>query len=87
MGDLDVQYVWRFLRCHKIDLVVRKSWCESNDPNFRPKLLMLLASISPRPRRPLCYPWTKAFDPGFGASAGLSVSYPIVEEAGFFFGA
>ena len=37
MGDVDVQYVWRFLRCHKIDLVVRKSWCESNDPNFTAK--------------------------------------------------
>src|SRR5205807_10495456 len=34
LGDVDVQYVWRFLRSHKIDLVVRKSWCESNDPNF-----------------------------------------------------
>lgn len=26
LGDVDVQYVWRFLRNHKIDLVVRKSW-------------------------------------------------------------
>src|SRR5258708_17791042 len=34
LGDVDVQYVWRFLRSHKIDLVARKSWCESNDPNF-----------------------------------------------------
>ena len=34
LGDVDVQYVWRFLREHKIDLVARKSWCESNDPEF-----------------------------------------------------
>ena len=34
LGDVDVQYVWRFLREHKIDLAVRKSWCESNDPEF-----------------------------------------------------
>jgi transposase len=34
LGDVDVQYVWRFLRHHKIDLVARKSWCESNDPAF-----------------------------------------------------
>jgi hypothetical protein len=34
LGDVDVQYVWRFLRSHKIDLVARKSWCESNDPHF-----------------------------------------------------
>jgi DDE superfamily endonuclease/Homeodomain-like domain len=37
LGDVDVQYVWRFLRSHKIDLAVRKSWCESNDPNFTAK--------------------------------------------------
>ena len=34
LGDVDVQYVWRFLREHNIDLVTRKSWCESNDPEF-----------------------------------------------------
>jgi len=34
LGDVDVQYVWRFLRTHKIDLAARKSWCESNDPDF-----------------------------------------------------
>src|ERR1700682_4068955 len=28
LGDVDVQYVWRFLRSHKIDLAARKSWCE-----------------------------------------------------------
>src|SRR3954464_3061997 len=37
LGDVDVQYVWRFLRSSKIDLVARKSWCESNDPNFTAK--------------------------------------------------
>lgn len=37
LGDVDVQYVWRFLREHKIDLVARKSWCESNDPAFAAK--------------------------------------------------
>src|SRR5438046_3035800 len=26
LEDVDVQYVWRFLREHKIDLAVRKSW-------------------------------------------------------------
>jgi transposase len=34
LGDVDVQYVWRFLRSRKIDLAGRKSWCESNDPEF-----------------------------------------------------
>ena len=34
LGDVDVQYVWRFLRGQKIDLAGRKSWCESDDPEF-----------------------------------------------------
>src|SRR6267142_1111747 len=37
LGDVDVQYVWRFLREHNIDLSARKSWCESNDPQFAAK--------------------------------------------------
>src|ERR1700682_3827664 len=40
VGDIERnqhQYVWRFLRSHKIDLAARKSWCESNDPNFTAK--------------------------------------------------
>jgi len=37
LGDVSVQYVWRFLRSHKIDLAARKSWCESNDPDFASK--------------------------------------------------
>jgi transposase len=34
LGDVHEQYVWRFLRAQKIDLAGRKSWCESNDPEF-----------------------------------------------------
>ena len=37
LGDVDVQYVWRFLRAQKIDLAGRKSWCESDDPQFAAK--------------------------------------------------
>ncbi|MDI1265450.1 MAG: IS630 family transposase [bacterium] len=37
LGDVGVQYVWRFLRAHKIDLAGRKSWCESDDPEFAAK--------------------------------------------------
>jgi transposase len=37
LGDVDVQYIWRFLRAQKIDLAARKSWCESNDPEFAAK--------------------------------------------------
>jgi len=37
LGDVGVQYVWRFLRAQKIDLSARKSWCESNDPDFASK--------------------------------------------------
>ena len=34
LGDIHEQYIWRFLRAQKIDLSGRKSWCESNDPEF-----------------------------------------------------
>lgn len=34
LGDVHEQQVWRFLRAQKIDLSGRKSWCESNDPEF-----------------------------------------------------
>ena len=37
LGDVHVQYVWRFLRAQKIDLAARKSWCQSNDPEFAAK--------------------------------------------------
>lgn len=37
LGDVHIQYVWRFLRAHKIDLSGRKSWCQSNDPEFAAK--------------------------------------------------
>jgi transposase len=37
LGDVDVQQVWRVLRAQKIDLAARKSWCESNDPEFAAK--------------------------------------------------
>ncbi len=37
LGDVHVQYVWRFLRAHKIDLAARKSWCVSSDPEFAAK--------------------------------------------------
>ena len=30
LQDVDVRYVWRFLREHKIALAARKPWCESN---------------------------------------------------------
>jgi transposase len=37
LGEVDVQYVWRCLRHYKIDLAARKSWCESDDPDFAAK--------------------------------------------------
>lgn len=37
LKDIHEQYVWRFLRAQKIDLDGRKSWCESNDPEFAAK--------------------------------------------------
>jgi transposase len=37
LGDVDVQYVWRFPYSNKIDFSARKSWWESNNPNFAVK--------------------------------------------------
>jgi len=37
LGNGHVQYVWRFLRAQKIDLSRRKSWCQSDDPEFAAK--------------------------------------------------
>ncbi len=37
LGDVDINYVRRFLRKQKIDLAGRKSWCESTDPEFAAK--------------------------------------------------
>ena len=37
LGDVHEQYIWRFLRAQQIDLSGRKSWCESNDPEFAAK--------------------------------------------------
>src|SRR6266540_3868535 len=73
LGDVDVQYVWRFLRNHKIDLVARKSWCESNDPNFTAKAADVVGLYVAPPAEAivLCVD-EKPLDPGFGASAGLS---------------
>ena len=32
--DVSDQYIWRFLREQKIDLTARKSWCQTDDPDF-----------------------------------------------------
>jgi transposase len=37
LGDVHEQYIWRFLRAQKIDLAGRKTWCQSNDPEFAAK--------------------------------------------------
>ena len=37
LGDVHEQQVWRFLRAQRIDLDGRKSWCESDDPDFAAK--------------------------------------------------
>jgi DDE superfamily endonuclease len=34
LGDVHEQHLWRFLRAQKLALSGRKSWCESDDPEF-----------------------------------------------------
>ena len=51
LDDVDVQYVWRFLRAQKIDLAGRKSWCERR-PGSSPKPPTWSGSTWHRPRTP-----------------------------------
>lgn len=46
LGDVDVQYVWQLPARpeDRSNLVRRKSWCESNDPEFAAKVAMWLGS-------------------------------------------
>ncbi len=37
LGDVHEQKVWRVLREQRVDLDGRKSWCESDDPEFAAK--------------------------------------------------
>jgi transposase len=50
LGDVDVQYVWRFLRAHKIDLSGRKSCAKATIPSLLPRLPTSSGSIWRRPR-------------------------------------
>lgn len=72
LGDVDVQYVWRFLRSHKIDLAARKSWCESNDPNFTAKAADVVGLYVAPPEKAFVLHGREALDPGLGASAALA---------------
>ena len=47
-----VQQVWRVLRVQKIDLAARKSWCESNDPEFAAKAAEVAGLYMARLRTP-----------------------------------
>src|SRR6478736_4364373 len=51
LGDVDVQYVWRFLRSNKIDLAAHKSWYESNDPQFTAKAADVVGLYVAPPRK------------------------------------
>ena len=63
LGDVHEQYIWRFLRAQKIDLSGRKSWCESNDPDFVAKAAEIVGLYMAPPEnaivlaaeRPLAY--------------------------------
>ena len=60
LGDVDVQYVWRFLRATRLTSRLASPGVRAMTRTLRPKPPMLLASMSPRPRRPLCYAWTRS---------------------------
>jgi hypothetical protein len=53
LGDVDVQYIWRFLRAQNVDLAARKSWCESNNPGFAAKAAEIVGLYLDPPRNAL----------------------------------
>jgi len=73
LGDVDVQYVWRFLRAQKIDLAGRKSWCESKRSRVRRKAADVVGLYMAPPENAIviCVD-EEALDPGTGERAGLS---------------
>ena len=72
LGDVDVQYVWRFLRGQKIDLAGRKSWCESDDPEFVAKAADVVGLYLAPPENAVVICVDETLDPGAGARPGLS---------------
>ena len=54
LGDVDVQYVWWFLRHNKIDPAARSPGARATIRNLLPKRRRLSGSTSLRPRGPLC---------------------------------
>ena len=55
LGDIHVQHVWRFLRAQKIDLSGRKSWCESNDPDFAAKAAAIVGLYMAPPQNAVVF--------------------------------
>lgn len=81
LGDVHEQQVWRVLRAHKLDLAGRKSWCESNDPEFvskaaevvglymaPPDNAVVIGKLSPMAMR---MRWSRSFVTG---NTGLSLA-------------
>src|SRR5260370_5168211 len=47
------QYIWRFLREDKIDLTARKSWCQTDDPDFVAKAAQTAGPYLDPPHDPI----------------------------------
>jgi hypothetical protein len=83
LGDVDVQYVWRFLRRHKIDLVARKSWCESNDPDFTAKAADVVGLYVAPPEKAIVLALTKSPRSRVGACARLGLTIGALQTLAF----
>ena len=61
LADVDVQYVWRFLRSHKRSTSrLASPGVRATIRTLRPKPPMSSAFTSPHRRRLLCYAWTRS---------------------------
>jgi transposase len=59
LGDVSDQYIWRFLRAHKIDLAARKSWCVTTIRSSSPRRRRSSASTWRRLRTRSSWRWTR----------------------------
>ncbi|MCP1747565.1 transposase [Bradyrhizobium japonicum] len=60
LDDVDVQYVWRFLRATRLTSHLESPGARATTRTLRPKPPMSLAFTSPRQRRLLCSAWTRS---------------------------
>jgi hypothetical protein len=79
--DVSDQYIWRFLREQKIDLAARKSWCQTDDPDFVAKAAEIVGLYLDPPQMPSSWRSTKSRTSRRWSAPRAISSCPTVERA------